>query len=359
MNRELVFVIDSHANHSEVKSLELLAGELQRRKWGVAVWHVEHAVNVATDRFDNLDLEVVRHRVSKYDLRTWWRLKKQISAIDRGVVSLWCLGRNALAAARNLKIACIETQFSEYKCDQLGRWGNYLPNPNLFVGDSRVLAQHRFGSDLRNQQTLVVPGVPRLVGATEGERVEVRKSLGIPVESKLVVTAGPLVPHSDLKDLVWACDLIKCIRDDVHLVICGRGQQRDALHNFVRCTECKSNVHFECDSDATRMIRAADVYWSSDRDVAHPHGVLESMALRIPVVSVLTSTNADLIRHQQTAMAVDPGRRDQYARWTKFLLEQHTQRDQLVDQAGIFVDANFSLSRMADEYEELLGRLLR
>ena len=48
-------------------------------------------------------------------------------------------------------------------------------------------------------------------------------------ERRLIGLVGRLWPQKRVKDAIWAADLLKVIRDDVHLLIVGDGPQRDRL----------------------------------------------------------------------------------------------------------------------------------
>jgi glycosyltransferase involved in cell wall biosynthesis len=269
---------------------------------------------------------------------------------------LWCPDLATASLARRIKGRVLELQWSLCRVQRLQRSGRRPIRPDVLLTDDPRIAATRLSRDpewlsIDDSDSFhrFFPGVPDLAPPSEHERAETRRQLGVPLNSMLCVTASRLVESSNLKDLIWAIDLIKCIREDIHLVICGDGPRRWPLEKFLRATESNSHVHFVSGHERTAsLIRAADIYWSADRDIAHPTGVLEAMALKIPVVSLVTEANADLIRHQQTALGVEFGRRDQFARWTKFLLEQDHRRQQLVDQAAQAVRTHFHMARTAD-----------
>ena len=73
----------------------------------------------------------------------------------------------------------------------------------------------------------------------------------------------------------------------------------------------------------------------------------------VPVVSVYGPGTTELIQHQETGFATNVGARDEFARWTKFLLEQSEQGKQLADQGRASLEGKFPVSEMAAAYRDL------
>lgn len=152
----------------------------------------------------------------------------------------------------------------------------------------------------------------------------------------LVCAAASLEPPSNLKDLIWATDLLCCVRDDVHLLILGSGRQQAGLERFARLTDAAGHIHFSGEpADSQTLVRSADCFWQS---AAHPSArlpVLAAMSAGVPVIASASRGLAGLILHQRTGLLVPPGSRDGFARWTLYLDEQPDQRQRLVDQARV------------------------
>jgi glycosyltransferase involved in cell wall biosynthesis len=79
------------------------------------------------------------------------------------------------------------------------------------------------------------------------------------------------------------------------------------------------------------------------------------MANGVPAISVFGDGTKEIILHQQTAMAVNYGARDEFARWTKFLIEKPDAARQLADQGKAHVREQFSLEQMISAYRALLS----
>ena len=185
-------------------------------------------------------------------------------------------------------------------------------------------------------------------------RERIRDSLSLPEDAKLAVAVAELEPRSRLKDLVWATDLLACVREDFHFAIIGTGRQLWRLRRFASQTQAKENVHFLGEpASPESYLAAADYYWHSHLQSPLPGPLFAAMAMGIPVVSVLGEGTEDVVRHQETGFAVNFGARDEFARWTKFLIEQAEPASRLALQGQEHVLKKYPFESMLKGYLEL------
>jgi glycosyltransferase involved in cell wall biosynthesis len=187
-------------------------------------------------------------------------------------------------------------------------------------------------------------------------RLEVRRGLRLPDDAVLAISMADLEPVHRLKDLVWATDLLACVRDDFHFLLVGSGTQRHRLRRFASLTEAGANVHLLGLIDQPeRFLRAADVYWNSHLEHPNSVQVLSAMESHVPVVSVLGLGTEQMIRHQETGFAVNYGARDEFARWTKYLIEMPGPAERLALQAEQWAEQQFPVEAVVSGYMELYG----
>ena len=181
------------------------------------------------------------------------------------------------------------------------------------------------------------------------------QELGIDNPDALIITTvAELSPRTRIKDQVWAAALLECIDYDIHLLIFGVGQQERRLKQYTHQIRVGENVHYLNQSE---LIEAAMVgsqaYWHSHLTRPLPSELMLAMANRLPTVSVLGEGTDNLVRHQQTAFATNYGARDEFARWTKYIVEQGTATRQLVEQAREHVEHGFPVDLMTGPYLDL------
>jgi len=100
----------------------------------------------------------------------------------------------------------------------------------------------------------------------------------------LVGLFGPLREAERIKDAIWAADLLKVVRPDVHLLVFGEGPHRDRLLLFRDQVLIRDKVHFLGEpSDAGEALAHLDVFWSAGGTGESAGAVLAAMAAGIPV----------------------------------------------------------------------------
>ena len=185
-------------------------------------------------------------------------------------------------------------------------------------------------------------------------RRSIRQSLSLPEDARLAITIADLEPRTRLKDLVWATDLLACIREDFHFAIIGTGNQLARLKKFAGQTEARDHVHFLGQPESPESyVAAADFYWHSHLQNPLPGPLLAAMAMGIPAISVFGPATDAIIEHQTTGFATNYGARDEFARWTKYLIEQTEPGSRLARQGQDHVVKNFPFDSMLQGYLEL------
>ena len=125
-----------------------------------------------------------------------------------------------------------------------------------------------------------------------------------------------------MKDAIWAADLLKVIRDDVHLLIFGDGPQRDRLLRFREQVVIGDKVHFLGQrNDLAHWLPHFDVLWSTSGYEGQSNAILEAMAAGVPVVATDIPGTRELVVPGETGFLVRVGHRAGFARWTNQLLD--------------------------------------
>ena len=185
-------------------------------------------------------------------------------------------------------------------------------------------------------------------------RRSIRQKMSLPEDARLAITIADLEPRTRLKDLVWATDLLSCVREDFHFAIIGTGDQLWRLRKFARQTEARDHVHFlGLPESPESYLAAADFYWQSHLQNPLSCQLLAAMAMGVPAISVLGPGTEAVIQHQATGFATNFGARDEFARWTKYLIEQAEPASRLAQQGQDHVTKNFAFDPMLQGYLEL------
>ena len=375
MSRSIVYIADSLNTLDDSLQLKLLASELARSD----DWEVHVAVIApSSDEFNPLaEIDVKIHRLTEptgssnrgagvtATLLAGTTLKRLLGSVRPNVVHTWgqtaqrCMGA-AVAMTKSgaskpkwistfvrkpEKSGVVLSACDQHVCKQIEKV--FVPHASLmpFVLET----------GFTKEQVVVAPNAAVALPTRDATREKLLERIGLTGTSTIVAgTVADLVPATRMKDLIWATDLLNCIRDDFHLVIFGDGHQRQNLQRFTSFTEAESHVHFLPPEEAEGLLGALDVYWHSHLLHPLPNPLLCAMANAIPVISVYGEGTEETILHQQTGMAVNYGARDEFARWTKFLIEKPDAARQLADQGKAHVLEKFPLEEMVAGYRSEL-----
>lgn len=361
MSRRILFVVRSLFPGGDAYQLRLLTSPLVAQGWDVHVV-VTHQ---APGEHHGFDPQVSIHDISQRTDRVSGkaaRLRRAVQRLNPEIIHSW-----DLESARTSHLATVGM-----KRERISTLLEIPPRQDLWfrMASKRVsrrtrltvchamIAHHLFEHDFvdRIDQAVIVPNAaPTAFPGLSNAREELLVRMGIENPEALVITAiADFTPRTRLKDLIWAASLLNCVQYDVHLLIFGSGPQRPKLKTYMDRTQSHRYVHLLNHSPLVELALAgSQVYWHSHLTRPTPTELMMAQSNGVPAVSVLGPGTDELVLHQQTAFATNYGARDEFARWTKYVLEQAEPTHQLVIQAQTHLQATFPLNAMTAPYLEL------
>ncbi len=269
------------------------------------------------------------HR-QRFDLSLWGQLRRLIRDAQPAIVHAWSLRALDFAAAAipNDARTRIGVSLRSWYAQPFGLAGWWRGR-----SASRVVGVATNAACLANmseQSGFLVPPrhIPDGVPAAQPSRLtrgQLLEQLGLPSDAILCGAIGRMIPSKCLKDAIWAADLLKVIRDDVHLLIIGRGTHHARLEKFREQVRIVDKVHFlgERDDIADLLPHLAWL-WQPGSTLEQPTAVLETMAAGVPVIASDTPSHRELVVPDETGYLVSLGDRAQLARAANRLLGDHT-----------------------------------
>lgn len=220
------------------------------------------------------------------------------------------------------------------------------------------IAGEQFGPQLRAKCVHIVP-----LGVAPPARPMARADLverwQLPADAVLVGAAGKLNLASRLKDLVWAADMLKMVRDDVHLLIFGNGPLRDRFERFTRQVRIEDKVHFVgVHPRLADWLAGLDMFWSGRDDVEPPLSLLQAMAAGLPVIATDVPGSREVIEPGINGVMVPAGGRAALARATQTLLGDADSRQRLAAAARSRVLADYTVESMSEALERVYEAVL-
>jgi len=301
----------------------------------------------------------------KADPFAYLRLKRHLQDVQPDLVQTWLFAANSFGRAAALAAGVRHVVASERSVDPWKTWWQFAIDRRLAARTDAIVVNSSGVSDfyirhgLPVDKFVVIPNGIEPPRPSRLTREALLDSLGLPHATRLIGTVGRLWPQKRMKDLIWAADLLKVIRDDVHLVIVGDGPLRDRLERYRRQVRIEDRVHFLGHrDDVPDLLPHFDVYWLASGYEGLPNVVMEAMASGVPVVATDIPGTRDLVQQDATGFLVRVGDRAGFARYTLKLLEDAALRHRIGVAARERMNSEYSVECMIARYGELYARLL-
>jgi glycosyltransferase involved in cell wall biosynthesis len=342
------------------KQLCLLAEGLPRDEFDVHVCALTRGGPLA-ERLTRagIPLTVIGKRW-KLDPRAFWRLKEHVARLQPELIHCWMFAANAYgyAAAR----ACgVRHVVIGQRC--VDPWKSRLQltiDCAMARRCSRVVVNSEGVRDFYVQQgsptepMCVIPNGVALPEKPTGSRHQLLAELGLPEHVRVMGLIGRLWPQKRVKDAIWAADLLKVVRDDVHLLIIGDGPQRDRLRRFRDQCVIGDKVHFLGErGDVPRILPHLDQLWSPSGYEGQSNVILEAMAAGVPIVASDIPGTRELVLDGLTGYLVPLGDRACFAKRSLRLLNDPVLAAQFAAAARQRAVEVFSVEKMIERHATL------
>jgi glycosyltransferase involved in cell wall biosynthesis len=196
----------------------------------------------------------------------------------------------------------------------------------------------------------VVPIVPREV---------VRRGADTPLDAPVVVWVGSLTPEKRLDRMLRAVSMVKTHVPDLHLWIVGGGRLQSDLETQVRGSSLATCVRFfGTQNRVADHLNAGDLAVLTSDTEGMPAVLLEAGFLGLPVVATRVGGVSECVRDGETGVLVKRTDEGALANALCELLQHPERRFQMGKAARAWIDANFTMSRIAQQYCAFYQRVL-
>lgn len=301
------------------------------------------------------------------DPGAWFKLQRKLREVQPDIVHTWIFAANAYgrSAALWAKVPCIvgsERSVDPWK----GTWqltiDRYLAKRTQGISTNSqgvVDFYHEHGVDA--SKFVIIPnGIEPRDPRREITREEAFERLGIPLNQRLIVSIGRLWHQKGYKDLIWSAEMLRILRDNVAYVILGEGPERQRLEAYRDNVKAAASVHLLGHrSDAMQLLPHADLLWNGSLYEGQSNVILEAMQAGVPVIATDIPGNRDLIENEKTGILFKVGDVDRLMRISNQLLDDHQQRNRLIQSAREHVAREHSASMMIQRHEAWYRKLLQ
>jgi len=164
------------------------------------------------------------------------------------------------------------------------------------------------------------------------DRIEMRRKLGLDSESRIIVTAGALVPLKGINRLIDAMTLMRGANAKLYVI--GEGPRRAALESRIARRGLVDRVFLtgrRTQSELAEWYSAADLFCLASQREGCPNVVIEAMACGSPVVASDVGGVAELISKPDYGRLVSPPTADKFAEAITGALQANWDRDEIAE----------------------------
>jgi glycosyltransferase involved in cell wall biosynthesis len=364
MTRRILHVISTLDRGGAEKQLTLLAAGLPRDEFDVHVCVLTRGGPYEIDLARAGIPLTVLHKEWKYDPRAWWRLRRHVQRLRPDVVQTWMFTANAYG--RTAGRASAAKIVASERCVDLWKGWHHLAIDRRLARDTDAIVVNSRGVEEFYRQHGIPAGKLRVIyngigpaPASNVTREALLRELGLPPGVRLIGAVGRLWHQKRIKDVIWAADLLKVTRNDVHLLILGDGPQREPLERFREMCQIEDRVHFlGARNDVMRLMPHFDVLWLASSFEGLPNAIMEAMSAGVPVVATDIWGNRELVVHGQTGFLVPVGDRAGLARWAFKILEDPALGPRLGEAGRARILSEFGIETMVGKHAALYRELL-
>lgn len=366
MTKRILHIIPTLDRSGAEKQLVLLATCLPREEFDVHVAALTRGGPLARDlQAAGIPLTVIGKRW-KADPLAYLRLERHVRAVRPDLVQTWLFAANAygrLAARRAgvRRIVASERCVDPWKVGYELTIDRYLArSTDRILVNSSGVTEFYVAKRLPAEKFTLIPNAIEPARPSNVTRQQLLDELQLPHDTRLIGAVGRLWPQKRVKDLIWAADLLKVVRDDVHLLIIGNGPERDRLERYRHQVHIADRVHFLGErDDVPRLMPHFDVLWLASGYEGLPNVVMEAMACGVPVVASDIPGNRDLVVPGQTGFLTPVGDRAGFARHALTILDDPLLARRLGAAGRQRIEMEYTVDKMVGRYADLYRELLR
>jgi len=191
------------------------------------------------------------------------------------------------------------------------------------------------------------------------ERSSIRRKLG-PKNNFRWLSVGRFDVQKDYPNMLQAFAHVAQVRPDALLLIAGDGPLRPAMEMLAQNHAISDRLRFlGIRRDIPELMKTADGYVMSSAVEGMPIVLLEAGATGLPIVATDVGGNREVVQDGKTGFLVPPKNPEALAGAMLRLMNlPEDERTQMGKAGRHYIQANYSLDRITDIWENLYGEFL-
>ena len=167
----------------------------------------------------------------------------------------------------------------------------------------------------------------------------------------MTTVIGTIANFFSTKGLEYLIEAVRLLITDYRLpitaIIIGDGELRPQLENLISKYNLQKNIFLAGKKEnASKYLRAFDIYVCSSVKEGFPYSILEAMAAELPIIATKVGGIPEIIENNESGLLIEPRESGALAEKIKLLLNQPELADQLAANAQKKVKEKFLKSTM-------------
>lgn len=187
-----------------------------------------------------------------------------------------------------------------------------------------------------------------------------RQGLGIPADGRVICHIAGFRPEKGHGILIEAFEQVLRACPDVYLCLAGDGVMRPSIEAMVSAKGLNGRVSFLGNvSDVRPMLGGSDISVIASTAVeTFSIAMLESMAMRVPMVATNVGGTAEAVRNMESGIVVEVGDAGALAEGILFMIHHDSERVRMGNSSRELVIEKFSENKMNAETASLIASVI-
>lgn len=238
-----------------------------------------------------------------------------------------------------------------------------LPRADTVVTVCRPFAEMLQANGVPGERIRILPNsIEPAFAATENQTLTLRERWGIPKDVPVVLCVGRLSLEKGHQDLIAAAALIRILYPArrFRILIVGDGPERRRLEESIAAAHLQDWVTITgLERNVLPYYKLASLFVLPSHSEGSPNVLLEAMIARVPVIACSVGGVPETVRHQHSAVLVEPRQPEALAAAIENLLADPAAAQELAGRALSDVRSHHSpesyCSSLVSIYRDMLG----